>query len=86
MRDVTCPFCGAHGAIDTLNRANGTPGVYRVQCPECGSATRWFGTAEAAWAAWGIRIAQKKLSILQALAENALSLMEYLGVLMVQGH
>ncbi|MDR2393486.1 MAG: hypothetical protein LBD93_04940 [Treponema sp.] len=43
-----CPFCGAHGAIDTLNRADGTCGAYRVQCQGCGVATRWCGTQEAA--------------------------------------
>jgi Lar family restriction alleviation protein len=53
---VTCPFCGAHGSIDTLNRANGIPGSYRVQCSGCGAVTKWCDTEEAAWAAWNIRV------------------------------
>ncbi|MDR2394433.1 MAG: Lar family restriction alleviation protein [Treponema sp.] len=59
-KTTPCPFCGAHGVIDTLNRADGTCGAYRVQCSGCGAATRWCGTEDRAWAAWALRIEQKK--------------------------
>jgi Lar family restriction alleviation protein len=50
-----CPFCGSQGKSDTLNYASGKPGKYRIQCQDCGGATRWYETAEEAWQAWNKR-------------------------------
>jgi Lar family restriction alleviation protein len=51
-----CPFCGdQHPAIDTLNYTSGKPGKFRVQCQDCGAATKWFDTEEQAWGAWNKR-------------------------------
>jgi transcription elongation factor Elf1 len=53
--EVICPFCGGYGVVDTLNHAKGRPGAYRVQCQECGAATRWCSTEAESRTAWGIR-------------------------------
>jgi Lar family restriction alleviation protein len=53
--NALCPFCGNKGAIDTLNYASGDPGRFRIQCRECGGATKWHETAEQAWDAWNRR-------------------------------
>jgi Lar family restriction alleviation protein len=51
-----CPFCGdRYAKIDTLNYTSGKPGRFRVQCQDCGAATRWYDTEEQAWAAWNNR-------------------------------
>jgi Lar family restriction alleviation protein len=54
-----CPFCGVNRVvIDTLNhhKALGTgPFRFRVQCQDCGAATRWCDTEEQAWEAWNTR-------------------------------
>jgi Lar family restriction alleviation protein len=51
-----CPFCGSSNAIiDTLNYTSGNPGKYRVQCQDCGGATKWHDAAVEAWAAWNSR-------------------------------
>ena len=51
-----CPFCGDKTAkADTLNYTNGKPGRFRIQCRDCGGATRWHETAEEAWQAWNKR-------------------------------
>lgn len=51
-----CPFCGEEAAVDTLNRVNGTPGAYRMQCLGCGATTRWCSNETVAKTAWGIRV------------------------------
>jgi sarcosine oxidase delta subunit len=55
VKEISCPFCGNQAAIDTLNHANGRPVAYRVQCPNCGAATRWCTTEAEARTAWRIR-------------------------------
>ena len=50
-----CPFCGKGAAIDTLNYAGGRPAKFRVQCPECKSATGWHNSGGEAWKAWNRR-------------------------------
>jgi Lar family restriction alleviation protein len=51
-----CPFCGSSNAIiDTLNYSSGNPGKFRVQCQDCGGATKWHDAAVEAWAAWNNR-------------------------------
>jgi hypothetical protein len=51
-----CPFCGDQFAVtDTLISAGGKPGRFRVQCRDCGGATKWHDTEEQAWAAWDNR-------------------------------
>jgi Lar family restriction alleviation protein len=51
-----CPFCGKKiAAVDTLNYTSGKPGRFRVQCQDCGGATKWHDTAEEAWKAWNNR-------------------------------
>jgi hypothetical protein len=69
MKDVTCPFCGGEAAIDTLNRANGTPGAYRMQCQGCKANTRWCATEAEAQAAWSIRV-QRELKNYQDYSEE----------------
>jgi transcription elongation factor Elf1 len=54
-RYPACPFCAGHAVLDTLNRVDGTPDAYRVQCHDCGAAARWCATEAAAQAAWSIR-------------------------------
>jgi Lar family restriction alleviation protein len=51
-----CPFCGdRYAKIDTLNYTSGKPGRFRVQCRNCGGATKWHNTGEDAWKAWNSR-------------------------------
>jgi Lar family restriction alleviation protein len=51
-----CPFCGDKPArVDTFNYTSGKPARYRIQCQNCGSATKWYETADEAWQAWGKR-------------------------------
>jgi Lar family restriction alleviation protein len=51
-----CPFCGdQYARIDTLNYTSGKPSKFRVQCQDCGGATKWYDTEELAWAAWNKR-------------------------------
>jgi Lar family restriction alleviation protein len=50
-----CPFCGDKARADTLNYISGKPGRSRIQCKDCGAATRWHDTEEQAWGAWNNR-------------------------------
>ena len=51
-----CPFCGKKtAAVDTLNYTSGKPGKFRVQCQDCGGATKWHETKDEAWDAWNRR-------------------------------
>ena len=51
-----CPFCGSSAAAaDTLNYAGGRPGRFRIQCQDCGGATKWHEEKDGAWDAWNRR-------------------------------
>jgi Lar family restriction alleviation protein len=51
-----CPFCGTKNVVvDTLNYTSGNPGRFRVQCQDCGGATKWHDTKDEAWEAWNNR-------------------------------
>jgi Lar family restriction alleviation protein len=59
-----CPFCGDRCAkIDTLNYTSGKPGRFRVQCQDCGGATKWHSTEEDAWKAWNNRFVKLSLEL-----------------------
>ena len=48
-----CPFCRNGGGVDTINRRNGVPAKFRVQCAECYASTR--DTKDEAWDVWNKR-------------------------------
>jgi hypothetical protein len=51
-----CPFCGSKAAgVDPINYASGDTARLRIQCRDCGGATKWYDTAEEAWKAWSRR-------------------------------
>jgi hypothetical protein len=50
-----CPFCRERAQVDTLNHTSGKPGRFRIQCRDCGGATKWYDTEDEAWNAWNAR-------------------------------